>query len=455
LFVYTPDGERVLGAFTSKNNKASGRFATGLIPGDVCMIEYVEPREYPGRVRLSIEAVGHAYRDVPFAKRRKDFGSSNTCHVNVNCEEGSDKTDARDATARILVTQGQFTGWCTGVLVNNTAEDGTPYLLSAEHCAYDYDNNTLLPQSDIDQWVFYFNYESANCENPASEQEIPNHSIVGATRLATSDDEGGETGSDMLLLELSERPQDHFEVYYAGWDRTDYGLLNPPPSSGFSIHHPVGDIKKISTFSDQLISTSYGSNPLLDSHWQVTWSSTPNGHGVTEGGSSGSALFNNDQQVIGTLTGGSSTCDDSGAPDEYGKFSYHWSSNGSAANRQLAPWLDPNNSGTETLSGRRFVVSSRPAAPGRYTSNTIPLIVKVYPNPSTDRFTLEMLPKLATGASVEVYNTIGGRVNARINREGATEGKLSVDLAGNAAGLYFIKLRNGKYSTIEKVELTR
>ena len=88
-----------------------------------------------------------------------------------------------------------------------------------------------------------------------------------------------------------------------------------------------------------------------NSCWRVFWASTDNGHGVTEGGSSGSPIFNQDGHIVGTLSGGSSYCDYPNYPDYYGKLSYHWLSNGAADNRRLKPWLDPTESGVTTLEG--------------------------------------------------------------------------------------------------------
>jgi PKD repeat protein len=75
----------------------------------------------------------------------------------------------------------------------------------------------------------------------------------------------------------------------------------------------------------------------------VTWTANANGHGVTEGGSSGSPLFDNSGNIIGTLTGGSSYCTALSAPDQYGKMAFHWANNGTTAIEQLKPWLDPAN----------------------------------------------------------------------------------------------------------------
>jgi PKD repeat protein len=72
---------------------------------------------------------------------------------------------------------------------------------------------------------------------------------------------------------------------------------------------------------------------------------------VTEGGSSGSPIFNNSGRIVGDLTGGGSYCSTPTSPDLYGKFSYSWDQNGSTAAERLKDWLDPDNTGITTLDG--------------------------------------------------------------------------------------------------------
>ena len=73
------------------------------------------------------------------------------------------------------------------------------------------------------------------------------------------------------------------------------------------MHHPSGDIKKISTYSSNLNTSGWNGNGV-QSHWRVYWTSNSNGHGVTEGGSSGSPIFRANGRIMGTLTGGGSYC---------------------------------------------------------------------------------------------------------------------------------------------------
>jgi PKD repeat protein len=128
----------------------------------------------------------------------------------------------------------------------------------------------------------------------------------------------------------------NLNAYWNGWNAS-----TSPTTGGVSIHHPAGDIKKISTFSGNTVSTQWGT--ATGSHWRVTWTANANGHGVTEGGSSGSPLFDNTGNIIGTLTGGGSFCTALSAPDQYGKMAFHWTNNGTTAIEQLKPWLDPAN----------------------------------------------------------------------------------------------------------------
>lgn len=152
--------------------------------------------------------------------------------------------------------------------------------------------------------------------------------------------------------------------YYLGWDRSGY-----TGTGGVGIHHPSGDIKKISTYTMAPQSTDYLNNTVNASgnHWRIIWAQTThNGvtkHGVTEGGSSGSPLINNNRRVIGQLKGGYADCDNKvingiqygkNAPDWYGKFSVSWTGNGASdSRRRLSNWLAPGvNNPPMTLDGR-------------------------------------------------------------------------------------------------------
>ncbi len=337
LFVYTPDKSVLLGAFTGMNN---GEFmATEMLPGDHIIIEFNTQNEQ-GELPFSIHELGVSVLDV--GRDRKDFGDSGPCEVLVNCPEGDEWKKQRDGVARILVREGSSLFWCSGSLMNNTSLDGTPYFLTANHCG---ENSSA---DDYSQWVFYFNYESANCDMPNNE---PAHqSLTGASLIAHS---VGSTnsGSDFKLLLLSDEIPATYSVFFNGWDWTGV-----PSATGVTIHHPEGDLKMISTYDEYLVSSQYLGTSQDESgkYWKVFWTETESGFGVTEGGSSGSPLFSQEGYILGSLAGGKASCSATFQPDYYGKFSYSWRSNGTEPERQLKPWLDPINTGQQKLRGIYF-----------------------------------------------------------------------------------------------------
>jgi PKD repeat protein len=347
LFLYNENRRQLLGSYDHRTNPPSGnKFSTQMIEGEVTNLELVlSPEVNPADVVLNIEGIMYNYRGVDqfVGYYREDkptgFGNSGACNVNINCPEGDNYQTIKKGVAEIYVVDGMSGGFCSGTLVNNTANDGTPYFLTADHCGGD------VTAGDFNQWQFYFHFESANCANPGT---APAYQIItGCTFRARGPMTGG---TDFLLVELTTTAANIATIngYYNGWDR---GTTASP--SGVCIHHPAGDIKKISTYTTALTTSSYP-GCLASSHWHAQWANTATSWGITEGGSSGSPLFNGTSKlVVGTLTGGASYC---GAPagsanDDYGKFSQHWEVNGTADNRRLKPWLDPGNTGATTLEG--------------------------------------------------------------------------------------------------------
>lgn len=301
---------------------------------------------------ISLNRIFHIYRGIHGPE--KDYGQSESCEVNVNCSPaGDDWQDEKRGIARVLLVIGNEEGYCSGSLVNNLASDCKPYFLTAQHCGVG------ASTSDFNQWRFFFAYESPGCSNsnpgtPSSKR------IEGCVQIANSLGVTSQaiTSSDFLLLQLGTLATENavitklkssaINAYWNGWD-----AHNMAATGGVGIHHPEGDIKKISTFSGTLASTNY-SPGASNTHWRVQWTPNTNGYGVTEGGSSGSPIFNlnsGSSRIIGTLSGGSADCSSQTSYDLYGKVSYDWTSNGTASERQLKPFLDPENTGLLTMDG--------------------------------------------------------------------------------------------------------
>ncbi len=345
MFIYKPDKTVVLGAFDHHNNNESQVFATQIIPGESLIIEYQEPY-YPGKpdrnefgiLRLeSAIYIGFGGGVGLFETGQKELGESGLCNININCAEGTNWQNQKRGIARMLMRVGTNYFWCTGTLINNTLQDASPLFLSAAHCG------SGATARDMLFWQFYFNFEMPTCPNTGVP---PQHLILGADLVSLGPLAGG---SDFRLLRLRQHPPAYWRPFWNGWDRS-----NNTSFSGVGIHHPGGDAKKISTYTSQLLTSNpvIGGNAMAtNSAWRVVWAPTINGHGVVEGGSSGSPLFTAQGLVTGTLSGGTSTCSNLLGPDFYGKFWYHWDRNGPGNEQRLAPFLDPLNTGLLQLQG--------------------------------------------------------------------------------------------------------
>jgi len=305
FFLYSEDRAMVLGAFTDFNHKPHGGFSTAPVKGETVILEYNQPENSIFDGEISIHSVAHDYTNIFSKNSSRGYGDSGSCNNNANCPEFSLWQDQISSVAMILTSGGSRL--CTGSLINNTEQDLTPYFLTANHCLGG--NNS---------WIFMFNYESPGCTN----QDGPtNMTVSGSTLLANS------SGSDFALLELNESIPESYNVYYAGWD-----VSGNTPATPVCIHHPSGDIKKISF--------DYDNASNAGSYWDIdSWND-----GTTEPGSSGSPLFDgNSRRVVGQLYGGVASCTNNGY-DTYGKTSVSWNSG-------LSTYLDPFNSGIEVLDG--------------------------------------------------------------------------------------------------------
>ncbi len=338
LFLYNPSQEHILGGFSHENNRGTGEkpqnFATGLLYGDEIILEYQEPKAFRGKSKIQIAYVVQGYRLIGDIAQNA-FGDAGACQVNINCpSEGASWQAEKRGVALILVDGSRL---CTGSLVNNTSEDGTPYLLTSDVCTGSLDA-TGDPQAF--NWTFYWNYESPDC-GQGSEFMPP--ATSGATLLANN------ANSDFALFRLEENPGLLTDVHYNGWS-----LESTAPLNGACIHHPRGDLKKIATYTNPPANAATLNTPgPAGNFWEVQWAATSNGFGLTEAGSDGAPLFDQNGRIVGQLTE-LSTLDCSNPSADlatFGKISASWESNNSDPQRSLRVWLDPLNSGASFLNG--------------------------------------------------------------------------------------------------------
>ena len=331
FWVHAPDGARVQGPYTAQNCNALGGLWTAVVLGEELVAELRLPKDTEAKLRIA--SVNHGYRF--FGERESAINAKRgSCNINVVCPQGDRWRNQIRSVARFTVTceAGSATCLCTGQLVNNTAEDLTPYFLSAQHC--------VGRAIDAPTVVAYWNYQSPECDDISGGNLSQNQS--GSTFKASW--ELG-SGSDFALVELDDDPQPSFNVYYTGWDARD---LIPDATS--TIHHPSGDEKSISFDYDPPTITSYvdDSSPGNGYYYRIgAWD-----EGTTESGSSGGCLFDSvSKRCVGTLSGGYAACSAPDQPDWYGRMNAHWTGNETQDTR-LSDWLDPIDSGTLFIDGK-------------------------------------------------------------------------------------------------------
>ena len=405
LFLYNNDKTDLLGAYNFTQNNKNKTLGTWLVKGGDITLEYFEPASQVGKGSFTVKNITHGYRSG-------NLNASNDCQLDVNCSIGSDADSLKDIAKKsvgLVLVNGS--AMCSGALINNTANDGKPYFLTADHCYYD-------PAT----WAFKFNWISTNTVCGTTEDSVSNtdhYTISGATLKARRE------YTDFCLVEINSAIPTEWETVWSGWDRT----TNISPWV-FGIHHPAGDIMKVSRDSEPI---------LTFSSWEIiNWEM-----GNTQGGSSGSPLFNFNGKIIGQLCCGEGYCDGTtyqGGTNRYRRFDVSWNGGGTATT-QLKDWLDPINSGITVLN--HYPISNMDTEENPSTQ------IKVYPNPSKDIFTIDL-----QNSNIDTdYELIS--MNGSLITKGKFKSKINtIDVSAKPNGIYILKLMKEK-ATISTIKLLK
>lgn len=432
LYAYTGDREWFVGPYDSEENAPSGLYRTPEVFGDDLVLEYYQPFEVMEQPVLDIRGFGHYFR---FVHDERFERASDFCEIDVRCPEGEEWVDDLRAVVKLSIPAGGGVGLCSGTLVNNTSYDCRKFILTAMHCT------ESSSTSDFGSIVVRFNYQRNGCGtglSPSAQQR------TGTVRLADSNDGGGATGSDFCLLEMTLTVPATWNVYYAGWNAgTSAPASSPAGWKAICIHHPAGDVKKISTAG----TVTAGTWQTPGQHWRVNWIQTVTNWGVTEGGSSGSPIFNKDHQIIGTLTGGGSFCDNQGAPDYYGRMDKHWTGNPNPSNEDLVDWLDAAGTGLLSIDGSYGGTASVQPCFGVVNVEESMSFHEftIFPTRVEDSFTLNC-PRFDVLKEIRIYSQ-DGRLVESVAMTAATT---IVSAQSFASGMYFIQVVKKDGSSFNK-----
>lgn len=345
---------QVRGPYDNTDLDDRGQLWIPLVHGDSAELELRVPAADSTEVRLGAGTLHYGMHPLDGSRpATKAQGDAGNCHNDVACPQG-DGWDRTIRSTALLIIGNQLV--CNGVLLNNTRRDGDPLVVTADHCgirsdavADESDSDDRFPAESVS---VVFNFQAQQCGD--TQRVMQSDRIDGAEILYR------DRRADTTLIRLERMPPAAFGVRYAGWDASGSGA-----DTGSGVHHPRGDLKKISLFeqslSPQTVTISGGGardgSQEVDA-WRVDWAD-----GVTEPGSSGSGIWNPQQRLLGVLSGGSSQCGTDGlllgigaqpeiqGPDFYGRLAVAFDSPGELGT-PLRAFLDPAASGARSLNAR-------------------------------------------------------------------------------------------------------
>ncbi|MFT4762710.1 MAG: lysyl endopeptidase [Saprospiraceae bacterium] len=317
MYIYGEDGKMIHGSITS-DCVHEGIFSSDIVSGESAIIEVFLPQNAVRKFSIFLENAIHGIK-----KSTKAFGDSQPCNVNVACLAGNGFEDEINAVCLIRANN---TDHCTGTLINNECNDFTPFLLTAQHC---------VNGQDVTNWTFRFKYETSVCTG-GSEPKAKQYITFSGANLRAS-----FQGSDFGLLQLMSPILPHHNLNFAGWDRS----MNIPINSTW-IHHPIGDVKKITfdAVAPTIDPTAPSGLPVAAgmSFMVNLFDGVGGDFGALEGGSSGAALINQAQRIVGQHSGGFPASCSSSYSKWSGRFFNSWTGGGTAATR-LSNWLGGTN----------------------------------------------------------------------------------------------------------------
>jgi Trypsin/Fibronectin type III domain len=281
----------VFGPFIEKGPWGSGEFWSGTVDGDTAVIEFYKRTDENGQ-GFEIFEISHIMAELDWRLRSNEPDVLN-CEVDASCSGDPEKNSA----ARILFnSNGPHV--CTGTLLNNTAQDATPYFLTANHCV----NSQAVAQTVETYWF----YQTTSCNSGVLRNWV--HTGPGANLLAT------QASNDFSFIRLQNNAP--AGAFFSGWTST----AQSAGANVFGLHHPDGYLPpSVNSYlrrsTGSVMNTNFNCLGLVNGY-EIGWTS-----GSSEPGSSGSGLFtSNGHYLVGVLSCGPAppTCNNPGAG--YSKF---------------------------------------------------------------------------------------------------------------------------------------
>ncbi len=350
-------------------NVHRGELWSRVQPGDALSFTLSVPAAERAQVRMHVASLQAGYRSLgpgvanhPYYLKLRQQATSATgtaaCIVNYECKVSAGNTPPAAATVALII-ENQYE--CTGTLINDVPGDNTPYILSARHCISGQVGVVDDPGAAAGTTVYWDATSPCN-STLASIYDTTLPTQTGAQTLVEQ--------QDAWLIRLDAGPV-VADAQFAGFDASGATV-----QGGYTIHHAEGyDKQYVAWFGQPALANRFaGFSDFLD---------TVNQTGNIGPGASGSALFDQNNRIAGSLTYGRQ----SGDPSDYGACPINppptpngnngvadftalaavWNSTSDATsstgNATIKSFLDPHDTGT-------VIVNSAPAAVISFSAST-------------------------------------------------------------------------------------
>src|SRR3984957_1890622 len=413
--------------YSARNVSRSGLWGRPL-PGDTETFSLSVASSEANLVRFQIDSLQAGYRslgggipDHPHYLELKRAAAATTgCTENYECHVATSNQGPSNATVALIIGN---LYQCSGTLLNNTAGNGAPYILSARHC-----ESGQLGGGNPDAAATVSVYWDAvtPCGSPlGSLYDITSISQSGATTVLEQ--------QDLWLIQLDALPAAS-DAYYAGWDASGATV-----SGGYAIHYSLGEDQQYVGWSGTDVLEQIPGATLSIAYDSTFWG-VVNGVGNIGAGGSGSALFSANNQVVGSaslaqLIAGENTagiCPVQPPPTPspstvtalFTALSGAWTSTAdrtsSTGNKTLKSLLDPGATGQMTMTG----ISTQPIAltASATDADTRSLITLSWSVAGATSFTASggspgdgWAGTQAASGSLQVTNVVGGNVIYALN----------------------------------------
>jgi hypothetical protein len=211
----------------------------------------------------------------------KAAAGTTSCVENYQCHVTPSNQGPGQSSVTLVIAN---TGLCSGVLLNNVAGDGTPYVLTARHCENgNADGGDPSAASGVSA---YFDAVTPCGQVLASIFDTETAVLSGAVTMVEQ--------QDAWLIRF-DGPIPATDAYFSGWDATGAAFVG-----GYTAHFGLGNSRQYTGWYGQAY-FDHVTAAALGVHYASTFWDLVNQVGSVAPGASGSGIFDPNNRLVGTL----------------------------------------------------------------------------------------------------------------------------------------------------------